>query len=293
MRKIVLLALVVTLLLTGCSLDGSVEILMKPPTLSEEQGEIYNALSQNLGRDFEFCYPTAGANLSPIIISNIDEEPTEEAIVFYKNKAISGVDTGIRFNILDKVDGNWFSVYDHSGVGNAVERVSLSTIGEDKFLKFIVGYDTGKSENVLNVYKFRDGKLTTEYSDNYTAFFTNDIDKDNENELFAISIHNKTNNTQSNIRLIEETENGIELSSSVLLSETSVEVLNIITGNVEENTPAIFIDSTDGENYYTEIIYTVDGDLRNPLYLSESKQIEYTKRSSGYFSNDIDNDGII
>ncbi|MDE6600290.1 MAG: hypothetical protein K2K34_09460, partial [Oscillospiraceae bacterium] len=40
-------------------------------------------------------------------------------------------------------------------------------------------------------------------------------------------------------------------------------------------------------------IYSVDGQLRNPLYLGESGRIEKTMRPAGYLCTDIDLDGVI
>ncbi len=281
---------------SGCIPSAPVETLMKPPTLSEEQRAIYAALELYLGENIELCYPKSGGVLSAIIVKDIDDEPTQEAIVFYKHKSkpnpVDGVNN-VRVNILDQKNGEWHSVYDHTGDGNAVERVAISSVGADESLRVFVGYETIKKTNVFNVYSFKNGELFTEYSDNYSAFFTNDIDNDKENELLVINMFDKTSTEQSNIKLVEMTENGLEMISVALLSEETTKISNITSGYIEENTPALFIDSTDGELYHTEIIYCAESKLRNPLYLSESKFIEHTVRYQGYLCNDIDGDGII
>ncbi|MDE6745807.1 MAG: hypothetical protein K2J72_04105 [Oscillospiraceae bacterium] len=77
------------------------------------------------------------------------------------------------------------------------------------------------------------------------------------------------------------------------LDESAAEFVSVAAGYVGKETPAIFIDGLSGGQLTTEIIYSVDGQLRNPLYLGESGLIERTRRPAGYLCTDIDLDGVI
>ena len=47
------------LTLTGCS-SASVDTLLTPPKLSEEQSAVYEALMKSVGRDIRLQYPKSG-----------------------------------------------------------------------------------------------------------------------------------------------------------------------------------------------------------------------------------------
>ena len=98
---------VASVMLTGCTLDGSAENLLSPPVLYEEQEEIYSALKESTGENITLRYPRSGALRSAFIIDDIDGSGEDEAIVFYS------VHEQVRMNILDRDgDGKWQSVCD-------------------------------------------------------------------------------------------------------------------------------------------------------------------------------------
>ena len=87
MKRII--ALIISFLmifgLSGCSMGQSgIDGLLSAPKLTEEQSEIHEALIRNVGNDISLKYPKSGENRSAFVIENIDNEPTEEAIVFFQ-----------------------------------------------------------------------------------------------------------------------------------------------------------------------------------------------------------------
>ena len=68
---------------TGCDLTlSTIDNLIKPPKLSEEQNRIDTALKASVGDNISLVYPKTGDYKSAFIVENIDEEETSEAIVF-------------------------------------------------------------------------------------------------------------------------------------------------------------------------------------------------------------------
>ena len=80
------------LLLTGCSLNTSIDALLTPPKLSTQQEQIYTALKNFTGPNISLKYPRAGDYLSAFIVDDIDNDSEEEAIVFYKKNTIKTED---------------------------------------------------------------------------------------------------------------------------------------------------------------------------------------------------------
>ena len=102
-------AMMLSLLAGGCSrVQTSIEDLMSPPVLTEEQAQIRDALARVSGDgEIKYRYPQNGEYRSSYIFYDIDAERVEEAMVFYQS-ASKGEATWI--NILDQQNGEWVSV---------------------------------------------------------------------------------------------------------------------------------------------------------------------------------------
>lgn len=118
------------LMLSGCAMpQSSIDSLLAPPRLNEEQNEIYSALIRETGSDIRLLYPQKGSNRSAFLITNLDGEATSEALVFYQSTAASNVSAAVHLTVLDKQDDRWVSVNDISLEGSQLEDVTLMKIG--------------------------------------------------------------------------------------------------------------------------------------------------------------------
>ena len=279
--------------MAGFSLGGSVESQQSPPRLSEEQNAVYDALIRSAGKDIRLKYPRSGEYRSAFVFANIDSEPDREAIVFYEKAGETEGGGNVRINIIDRRGGKWTSVYDHAGAGTGIDRILFSELGGSGRQSVIIGYTLLSGERSVQVYDYEDGMLTSKYSDTYSTMFTADLERDGKNELILIRPGNQMKKASA-ILVSTDSESGEVLeTSSVALDESATEFVSVASGYVGKETPAVFIDGLSGGQLTTEIIYSVDGQLRNPLYLGESGLIEKTRRPAGYTCTDIDLDGVI
>ncbi len=284
-------ALLTAFALSGCS-GTSVDTLLSPPKLSEEQSAVYEALVKSVGRDIRLQFPKSGDYRSSFIFADIDDEPDKEAIVFYESTGDAQGGANIRVNVIDRRDGKWTSVYDHAGVGTEVDRVIFSDVGGSGSTSIIIGFTLLSGEKNVRVYSYGGNMLIPEYSDSYSTMFVTDLERDGNSELVLIRPNSQTK--KASVGLVSKDGDGrvVEISN-IALNENATDFVNIASGYVGSDTPAIFIDSLSGGRLSTEIIYSVNGQLRNPLYLGESNLIELTERSAGYPCTDIDFDGVI
>ena len=118
------------LLFSGCTPGATVDSLLKPPSLSEEQQQIYLALQDAVGSGITLQYPRAGANLSAFTVVDLDGDGEDEALVFYKKTNLAAVENGLRLSVLDQVKGKWMSVCDRPADGTEVERIVVSAMGD-------------------------------------------------------------------------------------------------------------------------------------------------------------------
>ena len=303
MRKIIIVILISIFIFTGCTAGTGIDGLLLPPKLSKEQSEINQALIDKVGKNIKLKYPKSGDYRSAFVIANIDDEPTNEAIVFYEKTGMTTGESTIRMNILDQLNGKWVSVFDHSGVGTEVDRILLSRFNDDNQITIIVGYILlNQLEKTIKTYTYSDGKLGTIYSDNYSAMEIMDINKDSNNELVLITNSNNTNAAQNTTatparilkaKILTRCADGFSVESESVLDELSVDFTGIVKGYVGVDTPALFLDSSMGDGtIQTQIIYSVDKIIRNPLKVSRDMMTK-TSRPVGYASIDIDNDGVV
>ena len=108
-KKLIAVCLVVMFLLTGCNYTQTgIEDLLKPPKLSEQQNEIYTALQASTGSNIRLVYPRKGDFTSAFLINNIDDESTQEAIVFYMREDNVNATNTLRINVLDHAMENGY-----------------------------------------------------------------------------------------------------------------------------------------------------------------------------------------
>lgn len=277
----------------GCTFGGSVDLLLSPPKLSEEQNAVYNALLKSVGHDVKLQYPRAGEYRSAFVFADIDSEPDDEAIVFYEKSGETEGAGNVRINIIDRVDGKWVSVYDHAGMGTGIDRILFSDMGGNGAKSMIIGYTLLSGEKSASVYSYDGGILSMDYSDSYSTMFVTDINRQGTDDLVLIRPSGPLKKAALTV-VSRSNESGEAVESgSVALDESATDFVNIVYGYVSSDMPAIFIDGLSGGQLTTEVVYSVNDMLRNPIYLSESGLIEHTRRRMGYLSTDIDLDGII
>ena len=132
-------AAVLCLLLTGCTFGTSIDNLMSPPKLSVEQEQIYNALTDAAGSSISLKYPRSGRYLSAFIVEDIDGDGGNEALVFYEKTSLAAPENTLRINILDKENDKWRSVFDTPAEGSEIEKVTISTLGDNERINLIIG----------------------------------------------------------------------------------------------------------------------------------------------------------
>lgn len=269
----------------------SVENLLSPPMISQAQEEVYAALESAVGRDIVLVYPKGGDYRSAFVFYDLDSDGADEAVVFYENTKDS--EGKVRVNILACSDDKWRSVYDHAGAGTSVEQVFFTDLGGMGRVRMAIGYGyITPKEKTLRIYSFKNGVLDTEYSEGYYKMLGMDMDGDSFQDIAVIGCNNDNHSAYAS--LITDRGEGAQSVSRVQLSESTVDLPSVIGGCIGNNTPAVFVDGLLGSgNISTEILYCVNGELRNPANLAGSDISALTSRQQGLYCKDIDGDGIV
>lgn len=290
MKKLICLILPL-LLLCGCSL--SVEELLSPPRLDEEQTAIYEALRLSKGGDVNLKYPMSGQYRSAFVVQNIDDEESNEAIVFYEASNITDDGSSLRLNFLDKQDGKWVSVYDFAALGSEVERVLFADLGDDA-LSIIVTYPIqNSSDHATSIFRYENNTPSEVYKSRHVYMSLIDINEDNAQEVFMVNSDSSSNVATAN--LLGWEDDSFSVLSSVPLSAgfTSCRNIQLATATSMDR-KGIFIDYSlaDGATN-TDILLCYD----RTLVAAQIPDEQTMRRSNSYTPliscRDNDADGVI
>ncbi|MGN0655367.1 MAG: hypothetical protein ACI4KR_01105 [Ruminiclostridium sp.] len=291
-KKVILGAVIVAAALSSCS-AASVEELLSPPRLGEEQTAIYEALRTAAGGSVSLKYPKSGQYRSAFVVQDIDSEPTNEAIVFYEKPNVAE-GSSLRINFLDMQEGKWVSVYDFSASGSEVERVMFKDLGDSETSIIITYYIQNSSDMASSVIKFSDGSPREVFSGRHSYMDVFDADGNGKEEMFLISADRVAGTAAAQTLGWREGEFGVIGSAQLKVGFS--EYKNVISGSWDKSgVPAIFIDYalSDG-SFSTDALICYENRLAAVTALSEAG---ISRRVNSYtpnlYSADIDSDGII
>lgn len=291
--KMFLITVFLPLMLTGCTFSVSVETLLSPPKLDNQQQDIYNALENYTGENISLKYPKSGDNLSAFIIEDIDGDSEDEAIVFYEKNAVKTEESSLRINILDIVDSKWCSVYDHAADGNEIEQVEVAKLGECDRINIIVGYSLiNRSEKKISIYDYSAGKLNTNLENEpYSVFDADDFNGDGLKELFVAAA--KGASKEASAVLYYLYDNGEYKRSETKLGAAYTDYRKISRNLEPAEEMTVFLDAETGSgNIATEVLRVDNQNNLLKVFSPDTEKLE-TVRPSSYLSADIDGDGEV
>lgn len=289
----------VMLLLGGCSYGQTgLEGLLKPPKLSGEQNDIYNALLTNVtGSDIRLQYPRTGEYTSAFVLQNMDGEPTDEAIVFYASSS----DSSMRLNLLDQEDGVWVSKYDTPCPRSASEIEKVGFIQAHTRTFLLVGYIlAGEEGQSIRIYDYEDGRLAEHAPISCTNFEVFDLNEDGEDELITITQRIPMGEDAAPTVLAEcgvfSNLGQYEMLGSAEMDPDVAQYANIQQGVLTDGRAALYLDGerSDGR-WSTEILAYDEWGLRNFIYSRDPEQnlIPQTIRDNGIASYDRGGNGWV
>ena len=281
------------ILLSGCANASSVEELLSPPRLDGEQSEIYDALRAFTNEGITLKYPRSGQYRSAFVVQNIDDEPTDEAIVFYEMPNVTA-GSSLRINFLDKQNGHWVSVYDFSAQGSEVESIMFRDLGNGTTTIFVDYLVQSSSDRYTSVMSYSGGapKELAGIRNIYTGIF--DTDGNGTDDLFAISSERTSGITSVSIYGFRD-EKFTQIGAANLNSGFA-EIRSVCCGMCgSSGTRAVFVDYafSDG-SFGTDAVVCGNGFF----FLSPALTPEAIVRSSNSYTpyitcTDADGDGSI
>ena len=225
-------------------------------------------------------------------MKDLDDEATDEAIVFYEIPNMSD-GSSLRLNFLDKKNGKWVSVYDFAASGSEVENVRFEDFGLGR-TSIVVNYlMQNTSDKYTSVMTYSDGSPTEllNVRNIYSDIF--DVNGDGTRDLFAII--NDRSAGMAFTGIYEARDGALVKTGATPLNSSFAGIKDVVCGICgSDQTRTVFVDcaypdgsfGTDaviskGRGYYISPILTADDTIR----ISNS----YTPYIS---CRDVDGDGI-
>lgn len=226
-------------LLSSCSMvSANTEDLLEPPQLSPDQAALAEALERGLGTDdFTLKYPISGENRSAYLLCDLDNEPSNEAVVFYQ---LTGNDT-IRMNILDQNErGEWESVYDMAGVGDDIYTVDLASLSSLDRNDLIISWkDRGRTELDIEIYSYETGTLSNLFSGSGDRIYFMDINEDGYSEMVLLGW---ASSRDPSLQIVRRAGSRVIARDEIILSSRAIDFTGLTLGKTLDGETAIYVD---------------------------------------------------
>ena len=282
-----LMLLFAVLLLSGCYAFDSDDFYSLPKR-SKEYRELQSAVENAMGSG-SYSAPVSGANRQALQHADLDGDGQEEVLIFCKLEG----ERPLKVLILKRTDDSYRLICTLEGDGTAFDSVQYAQIDGEPGMEILLCRRIGEQvQQFLSVYTLKNDTAAELMSSGYHAFTTLDLDGDLLTDIFLLRANSEGPRAFAELYRFREGELQKDVEAS--LSTAADSVKRMLTGNVAENVPAVFVASAyDDTNLITDVFAMEEGHLANISQNDESGQSAQTVRNYYVYSTDIDNDGII
>ncbi len=187
LSKLLAAALVGCGLLCGCLPTGErdVEGLLSPPRLTAEQASIAGALEKAGAAPMVLVNPAAGKESSPVLLSDLNNDGKEDAVVFFIAEQQS---KNVRMALLLSEGGGYRLQSLLEGPTPMLEQLSLAKLFESGAQQLVTGFfNPATQQRELRVYSCAEvpNKLQLKeiYAQPYSKFLVGGLAADNKDDL--------------------------------------------------------------------------------------------------------------
>ena len=287
--------------LSSCTMfDFSVESLLHPPKLTGENALIQRAFEDSVGTDVLLVSPLTGEYRSAFVQYDIDQNGSEETLVFYAKTASPNE---AHMHIL-KYDGeNWFSAGDVAGNGSEVYSIGFFNFDNDPSMEIAVSWAVSDSKRIktLALYQFNESEASFALSPlsvlQIYDYMVSDFDFDGRQELMYLmdNSSDQDNPFIANVIKMLPSEGTFGYVCELKLSP-SINWPAKVSFDIADGTYRLYIDCANNDGtYMTEVLYfdcesSVLSRITDEDGISLSSQ---TYRHAEVYCEDVNNDHVI
>lgn len=284
-KSFIIFILILSLLLTGCSLPGGeADLMLTPPALSSGREALTKAIKSAIGESYELVYPQEGSYRTGIISVDLTGDGITEAICFYRRLADGKLGLLV---MKSESEGSWSILARSISPAASVGRVEFGDLTGDGVAEIIVGWHyLSETDGSYEIYTMKEGKAVSCHSGLYTRFIMM-----GEAPLKLLVLSRNTATKAVTASLIGAVNGSVGVINTVAMSERSTDFLQLLSAKTSGGQPAVYIDqSLESGQTITEVLAVNDqGRLTNELLNQTNNP---TLRYTGVTSRDKENDGI-
>lgn len=283
-----------TMQIPSCGLTANVESMLSPPRMTVEQEQIYQALQIAYHSQISFKYPISGDRLSAFLFEDLDDDGSDEAVVFFETGRDAADENPLRVCLLDQKDGVWTAINNVAAAGGEIDRVDIERLGSNSRMNLIISYSmVDGAEHAAQVLHYED-KLVENLKITYSVMALRDLDGDGTTELFAADAAKSAATAAATVYVLDE--EGKYTPYLRNLPETMTDVSRIVygelpTGSGLNTMPAIYLDGGTGATTVQTVVLTYQDRQLSLVYADNADRFPKTERAGGFQTMDIDDDG--
>lgn len=287
-RNLICLVLISVLLLCGCQIR-TVEEMYEPPKRSDDFYSLQTVIN-NAMVGLQYSAPISGENQQIVQTADLDGDEVMECILFAKG----GNDIPLHILIFSMEKGEYVHEQTIHLPGAAFDKVEYAPIDSNPGVELIVGSQVSDQvSRSVYVYSFAHEEAQQLVTEDYVNFLTADLDTNGKSELFVLC-SGSTETSRGIVELFSVYDGVMERSNEVSMSEPATKLRRILTGQLQDGKPAVYVASAvDEDTLITDVYTIVDGFFTNVSLSNDSGTSIKTMRNYFVYADDIDSDGVI
>lgn len=290
--RLITALLLLTLLLSGCTMPSGDDLLTAPQPLKNYQ-TLQTELEKLLSSGLAYTAPATGDNRATVQLIDLDADGQEEVVSFFRGST-SATSNTFQIYVYEKQEEQYVCTGLIEGRGREIYSVDFPVITADGKRGMVVSWDlSSESTRALTMCDFDENcaprvLLETEYA----AMELTDLTIDGSKDLLCIA---STADGKRVARLYQYANDKMELLGEAPLSADAVSIERVTTGRVADYLPAAFVEekTAGGVGLTTDIFVYSGGTLRNLATDGEELLTSGTYRPVAVYATDINMDGVI
>jgi len=293
-RKIIvlILALLIIVLVSGCFRITADE-LYALPQISEEYLRLEAHINLLRSQGAEFAPPVRGPNRQAVQLVDLNGNGQNEVVVFF---SIPDEESALQIYIFKLVDGDYEIAEIIEGFGTEIDSVRYVDMNGDGTKELIIGWQMGPALRFMSIYSLTDFHSQTIVSGiEYSEIATYDITGDGNNDVVVFRM--QTHDAEPVAVIYSLMQDGEPIYQEAPLSTGVESISRILTGNLIDGSPAIFVDSEgtfENGSLVTDVFAMHDNEFTNvSMDVAGGIRISDSTVRHRMSSADVNNDGII
>ncbi len=295
LKKITALLLFGGLLISiaGCGImDANINALLKAPRANNVQRQLRTAIDVSIGTNLRYVTPSSGGNRTSLIMTDLNNDGRQEAVVFYMLLSTGEVQTTANIAVFtEQSDGSWVLTKQISGRSESIDYVEFADFNSDGYKDILIGWISGQgTARELFAYDLKAQAETVIFTDAYneSRLFT-----DSTLGMFILTLTMDKSVGSGVAKIMALDESGSLREHARCAIDTHFDSFaNISYSRVSADTKAIILDGRQGNNAVTQVLFYDGARLTNPLSRNGAVTGMLVRETS-FNSADIDKDGII